>query len=168
MMMKAVRMPPFVATAQARWRGLAERERLMLGIGAAFLVALLLWWFALAPALPPLPSAPAQIELADGLLQQMQQQAAEVRELRAMPPVTLPQAQAALAAAVQRLGSKARHIPQGERAVVELNGVDGQTLGSWLAEVRLAARVKVVEAQLNRLPNGAYSGSVVLAHGARP
>ena len=78
----------------------------MLGIGAAFLAALLLWWLALAPALRTLPNAPAQIDL-DGLLQQMQQQAAEVRELRAMPPVTLPQAQAALAAAVQRLGSKA-------------------------------------------------------------
>lgn len=163
-MMKTLQMPPFVAVAQARWRGLAERERLTLGIGAAFLAALLLWWLALAPALRTLRTAPAQIEIADGQLQLMQQQAAEVRELRAMPPVTLPQAQAA----VQRLGSKARHIPQGERAVVELNGVDGQTLGSWLAEVRLAARVKVVEAQLNRLPNGAYGGSVVLAHGARP
>ena len=153
--------------AAQRWSALAQRERRLVLAAVALLGAALLWWLALAPAWRTLRAAPAQIEALDGQLQQMQRLATEVRELRAMPGIELPQAQAAFTAAAQRLGDKARFTLQGERATIELTGLDGQTLGGWLAEVRLSARARVVEAQLNRTPQGGYRGKLVLALGGR-
>ena len=154
-------------TATQRWGALAERERLLLIVGSTLLAGALLWWLGLAPALRSLRTAPGQIDAIDGQLQDMQRLAAEVRELRAQPVITLSQAQAALTAAGQRLGDKARVTLQGDRAVVELIGLDGEALGAWLAEARLGARARVVEAQLNRTPQGRYSGRLVLALAGR-
>ncbi len=154
-------------TAAQRWGALAERERLLLIVGGTLVAGALLWWLGLAPALRSLRGAPGQIDAIDGQLQDMQRLAAEVRELRAQPTVTLAQAQAALTAAGQRLGDKARVTLQGDRAVVELVGLDGEALGAWLAEARLGARARVVEAQLNRTPQGSYRGRLVLTLGGR-
>jgi len=155
------------SAAAERWNALGERERALLLFGSAVLGVALLWWLGLAPALRTVRSAPAQIEALDTQLQQMQTLAAEVRELRATPALPGAQAQAALNAAAQRLGDKLRLSLQGERAVVDLNGLPGEALASWLAEVRLNARARVVEAQLVRTPQGGYRGKVVLLLGGR-
>ena len=153
--------------ANQRWAALAGRERMLLVCGIGLVAAALLWWLALAPAWRTLRAAPAQIEALDGQLQQMQGLAGEVRELRATPAIALPQAQAALTAATQGLGDKARLSLQGERAVVDLSGLDGEALGAWLAQARLNARARVIEAQLNRTPQGGYSGKLVFVFGGR-
>ncbi len=110
---------------------------------------------------------PRQIEALDLQLQDMQRLAAESKALRAMPPMPAAQAQAALTTAAQRLGDKAQLKLQGERAVLQVSRLSGEQLATWLAEVRISARVRAVEAQLTRTPQGDYSGSVVLALGAR-
>ncbi len=153
--------------AFTRWRAMADRERRLVAVAAAVLVLALLWWVALAPALRTLRTAPPQIEALEAQLRDMRQLADEVRELRALPAIGLPQAQAALNASGQRLGSKANISLQGDRAVAELIEIDGQELGAWLAEVRLSARARVVEAQLKRGPKGSYSGRLVLAFGVK-
>lgn len=53
---------------------------------------------------------------------------------------------------------------QGERAVVAVQGVDGEALRRWLAEVRRGARAQPVELRLTRDGQG-WRGSVVLALG---
>ena len=65
------------------------------------------------------------------------------------------------------MGDKARLSLQGERAVLQVSQVSGEQLATWLAEVRISARVRAVEAQLTRTPQGDYTGTVVLALGAR-
>jgi general secretion pathway protein M len=94
----------------------------------------------------------------------MERLAAEARELRATPPVGATQSQAALKAATERLGDKARISVQGERAVLTLNGAGTEQLRSWLAEARLGARARPVEANLARGAAG-YSGTIVVAIG---
>jgi len=152
---------------QQRWQSLAERERVLLVIGITVLGLALLWWVGLAPAWRSVRAAPQKIEALDLQLQDMQRLAAEAKALRAMPPMPAAQAQAALTAAAQRLGDKARLSLQGERAVLQLSHLSGDQLATWLAEVRISARVRAVEAQLTRTPQGDYTGSVVLALGAR-
>jgi len=154
--------------ATQRWQSLAERERVMVAVAGAVLAVSLLWWVGLAPALRSLREAPAQIEALDMQLQEMRRLAAETRDLRALPAIAPAQAQAALAAAAQRLGDKARLSPQGERAVLQVTHLSGEQLGAWLAEARVSARARVVEAQLVRTPQGDYAGSLVLALGVRP
>jgi general secretion pathway protein M len=146
------------------WQGLGRRERLWLVSGALFVGAALLWWVALAPALRTLARTPAQIDAADAQLQTMHRLAAEARDLRAAPPVTMEQATEALKSATGRLGDKARLTLQGDRAVLTLNGVGSGALRDWLAEVRSGARARPVEATLTRGTSG-LSGTLVLAIG---
>jgi general secretion pathway protein M len=152
------------AQALAQWQALGERERLALGVIGALLGLLLAWSLLLAPALRTLKTAPPELEKLELQLQQMQAQAQEAKALRAAPPVPPAQAQAALTASVEHLGSVARLNLTGDRAVVTLNGIAPELLQSWLGEVRSAARARPVEAQLTRGPKG-YSGTLVLSLG---
>jgi general secretion pathway protein M len=58
---------------------------------------------------------------------------------------------------------------QGDRASLTLNGVSPEALRGWLLEARSAARVRPVEAQLARGPQG-FTGTLVvsLSSGATP
>ena len=147
------------------WQGLAARERQLLAWAAALLAVAVLWWVALQPALRTLAQAPAEHERLDAQLQQMQRDAAEAQQLRALPPLPPEQAAAALRAATDRLGTKARLLLQGERATVTFTGVGSGALRDWLGEARAGARARPVEANLTRGPEG-FNGSVILALGA--
>lgn len=150
-----------LAPVREFWRSRATRERLAMAVAAAALLATALWLLALQPAWRTLKAAPAQFDVLDAQWQTMQQLAAEARELRAAPAVNAEQTQAALRAAVERLGDKAKLTLQGERALVSFNGVSTVALRDWLQDVRSAARARPMEASLTRTPQG-FSGSVVL------
>ena len=152
------------AKAAAHWQALGERERLAVGAIGVLLGLLLAWSLLLAPALRTLKTAPTELERLELQLQQMQAQAQEAVSLRAAPPVPPDQAQAALKASVEHLGTAARLNLTGDRAVVSLNGIAPELLQGWLGEVRAAARARPVEAQLTRGPKG-YSGTLVLSLG---
>ena len=154
------------ATVPARvwWRALPSRDRSLALLGGAVLALFLLWLLAIQPALSTLQRAPAELDLLDGQLQTMQRLAAEAGELRATPPVNAEQANAALKAATERLGDKAKISLQGERAVLSLNGAGTEALRGWLAEARSGARARPVEANLMRSGAG-YSGTLVLSIG---
>ncbi len=154
------------ASARTWWASLARRERRLVLAAAAVLAAFMLWRLALAPALHTLSTAPTQLATAEALTQQMQALASEATRLRAVAPVPMAQAQAALGAATGRLGEVAKLSLQGERAVVALKGISGEQLAGWLAEARAGARARVVEANLNQTSPGLYDGSLTLALGA--
>lgn len=153
-------------TARTWWTGLGGRERRLLLAGGAVLLAFGLWSLAVAPALRTLSAAPAQLAAAEVQAQRMQALAAEAASLRAVAPVPMAQAQAALSAATGRLGEAARLSLQGERAVVTLKGIGSDQLSAWLGEARAGARARVVEASLRQTQPGIYDGSLTLALGA--
>ena len=150
-----------LAPLQQRWQSLAPRERLGAMLGLGLLVVFLVWRVGVQPALKTLRTAPAQQAVLDAQWAQMQRLATEAVELRALPPVDPAQADAALQAATARLGAAARLQRSGERLSVTFTSVEPAAMMGWLAEVRAAARARVVEAQLGRAGNG-YSGNVVL------
>jgi general secretion pathway protein M len=152
----------------AAWAARNQRERSMLLLAGAVLAAYLLWAVALAPAIRTVRSTPAKLDLADAQLQAMQRLAAEATELRATPALPPDQAQAVLSAAAGRLGDKAKLSLQGPRAVLTVTGMAADELVAWIAEVRSAARARVIESTLNRTPQGLYAGNVVLAVGGGP
>ena len=154
-----------LAPLRALWSSRGPRERQMLSLLAVFLMATLMWVMAIAPALKTLASAPAQLALLNGQLAVMQNQARETNELRAIPPLQPGQASAALKAAVDRLGDKAKLVLQGDRAVITLTQVGQQALRDCLNEARSTARARPLEATLSKTPQG-FSGNVVLALGA--
>lgn len=158
---------PRVAALRAKWATLAQRDRRLLALAAAVIVLYALFAVAVQPAWRKLRSAPAQLESLEIELQAMQRLASEASELRATPAVNAEQASAALTAASERLGDKARLSVQGDRAVLTLNGAGTAQLRGWLAEVRSGARARPVEATLTRSGSG-YSGSIVVSIGGAP
>ncbi len=170
--MNTLATPPVAADgeggrgAAAWWRARTARERMAVGLAAA-VVAIALLWALLQPAWQTLQSAPQRMAVLEAQWQQMQRQAAEARELRALPPVPAEQAKAQLTAASERLGDKGRLMVQGDRATLTVNGLSATALRDWLQEARSGARARPLEARLTRGANG-YTGSVVLAIGGTP
>lgn len=160
----AARLGDLRTQARERWAALAPRERLGVALGAALLALAALWLVAVQPAWRTLRSAPAEADALEAQWQQMQRLAAESRELRGTVPVSAAQSAEALRAATERLGAQGRLTVAGDRATLTLSGASGAQLAAWLAEVRSAARARVVEATLTRGPQG-YNGSVVVALG---
>lgn len=165
-------LPPAVQAARAqllqRWAALAPRERQGLQLALVALGLLLVWQLAVQPAWRTLQSAPAQRAALDAQVAEMQALAAEARELRALPPVPPEQAEAALRAATERLGSGARLTLAGGRATVTLAQVDPTALSAWLAEVRSGARARVTELQLGRSPTDAAGPAAVNPSASAP
>jgi general secretion pathway protein M len=155
------------AQLQARWATLAPREQNGIRLAAAVLGLFLLWSLAIAPAWRTVRTAPALREAQDLKWQQMQSLSREATALRAVPPVPVDAAQAALTAATERLGEVAKLSLQGERAVLTLKGISGAQLSAWMAEARAGARARVIEASLNQTAPGLYTGSLSVALGAR-
>jgi general secretion pathway protein M len=159
--------PSLRQEAAAFWRGRSARERQALGVVLLVLVLLFVWLLLVLPAWRTVRDAPAQIDRIDRQLQQVQSTAAEVRTLRAIAPVSSTQAAAALKAATDRLGERARLSLQGERATLTFAGVETDDLAAWLNEVRSAARARPIEASLARVGQG-YSGTLSVTLGGVP
>lgn len=140
----------------SRWRTLAPRERLGLGLAASALLFGLLWGFGLAPALKTLAEAPARHAALDAQLADMQRLAALAQQLRAGGDAVarLPRSDslAALEAANARLPQPPQLSIQGNRAQVTLGATDAEDLARWLADVRLNARLLPVELNLRADP----------------
>jgi general secretion pathway protein M len=157
----ASRWATLTAPWRQRWQALAPRER-RIALGLVWAVALLLLWFvAVAPAWRSVRAAPARLDELDKQLQQMQRLAGEAAALRALPPVGGLQSQSALKAATDALGPAARLVLGGDRATITFTNATGTQVRDWLAEVRSAARVRPIEANLTRGPQG-YSGTVIV------
>jgi general secretion pathway protein M len=153
-----------LAPVRQRWAALSVRDRRLSALAGTVLGLFITWTLAVQPAWRTLQAAPAQRDALDAQWQAMQRLAAEAKELRGAPPVSIEQSSAALQAATERLGDKGRLSVQGERAVLTLQGASTSQLRDWLAEARSGARARPVEARLTRAAQG-YSGTVVVALG---
>ena len=163
--------PVLQALAQ-RWQGLSEREQRLLSWGAAFLMAALLWWLALAPALRTLREAPAQQAALDAQWLQLKDLQAQAQSLKQQPRLTPSEALRALQnSSTELLGGNAQLQIVGDRCTVSLKAVPAPAFATWLSRVRTQARAVPVQAQLQRnagtdkATTGAatWSGTVVLS-----
>ena len=147
---------------QTTWSALARRERMLVWFAATVVVLGLSWRLALAPALHTVQTAPQRGDELAQQLQAMQAMAGAAREWQGRPKVGREDALRVLATSLQqRLAGRAQLTPTGERATVTLTGVAPELLAPWLAQVRSAARVVVLQARLSRGANG-WDGSIVL------
>ena len=152
----------FSSLLAARWQALARRERQWL-LGAGMLVlAALLWWLAIAPALLTLRSAASQRLLLDAQLQQMRSLQAQAQALQAQPRIAADEARRLLDASVKSFGATAQLQIAGDRATVTFKGASADALAQWLLQVRLNVRAVPGEARLLRGASGNLDGTVTL------
>jgi general secretion pathway protein M len=149
---------------QARFAKLEARERQMVVVIGLLLAFLFVWLVFVRPAWQTLDDAPAQRAQADADLLQMQSIANEAKQLRALPPVPQSVAEQVLKAATDDLGGKGKLSMQNDRAVLSLNGANGEDIRKWLMQARGGARARPIEASLTRAGDG-YNGTLVVALG---
>ena len=149
---------------RVRFAKLDARERQMVVIIGLLLAFLLVWLVFVRPAWKALDDAPALRAQADAELLQMQSIVNEARQLRALPPVPQSVAEQVLKAATDALGGKGKLSVQNDRAVLSLNGANGEDIRMWLMQARGGARARPVEASLTRAGDG-YNGTLVVALG---
>lgn len=146
---------------------LSPRERNAVVATAWIAGLLLLWWVALAPAIQTLRQAPAQHAQVDAQLASLRAMAATADAVRAQntaQPLGRTEALRALEESMQTLGETGQLNVVGDRPTVTLRGTPPEALASWLARVRLNARLTPVEAQLSGGTTPAtWSGTLVLA-----
>jgi general secretion pathway protein M len=148
---------------RARWAGLAPREQALVAGAAALVLAALLWWIALAPALATLRSAETQHNRLDAQLQQMLRLQSQAKAMQAQPRQGHDDAMRQLEAAIrQQLGVSARYSIAGDRVTITLTNAPSSSLAQWLTQVRTNARALPGEARLTRNASGGWDGSVVL------
>ena len=149
-----------------RWQTLEPREQTLILAATGVVVAALLWWLAIAPALSVLKTDDAQRAALDAQLQSMQALQAQAKAVQGQPKMTAPEASRALTASVkQRLGAAAQVSLAGSQATVTLKGVPPAALADWLSQARLAARAVPIQANLRR-SNGepaTWDGTLVLS-----
>lgn len=152
----------FSSLVAARWQVLARRERQWLVAGTLLVLAALVWWLAISPALLTLRSAASQRLLLDAQLLQMQSLQAQAKALQAQPRIAPDEARRLLDASVKSFGTTAQLQMAGERATVSFKGASADALAQWLLQVRLNVRTVPSEARLTRAANGSWDGTVTL------
>ena len=152
-------LPPVLMT---RWNALARREQQAVLAALVLVLAAVLWWVALAPALSTLRSAPQQQRLLETQLQHMQLLQQQAKTLQAQPPLTLAESRRLLEASVKTLGPNAQLTVVGERVTLTLKGASADAMAQWLTQTRLTARVSPAEARLVRNAAGTWDGAMVL------
>ncbi len=156
--------PPNGFQLRAWWRSLAIRERRMVTAACILVVAAVVWWVALAPALTSLRNSQALHSQLDAQLQQMQALKAQALALQSQPIMPTDEARRALQAGIrQTLGNSAQAVFAGDRATVTLKGVPADALAQWLVQARVNARSLAVEAHLvkSASSNGAGTANPV-------
>ena len=149
------------ASLPAPWDSLAPRERRSVVAALVLIVAALLWWIALGPALQTLRAAEAQHRSLDAQLQTMRSLQAEAQALQNLPKLGFDEALRAVEASVKTdLRGTGQLNTVGERVTVSLKNTPADTLARWLAQVRINARALPTEARLVRSPANAAAAAM--------
>jgi general secretion pathway protein M len=164
-------MNEFYQRALGYWRGLAPRERLILGAGGALAAILLLYALAWAPLQRDLDRLRADLPHEYEQLQWMRAQTSRVKVLRAVPPVVpsgglLSFVEQSAQAYSIRANIK-RIEPQGANVVsLAIDGVGFNSLVEWLANLQKQGGVRIDNASLEPQPTPGVVNARLLLRGA--
>lgn len=149
-MTSRTRAPLRLAVATV-WRQRSVRERRLMGLAALVLGGVLLWQWAVAPALATWRMAPQRQAELDAQTRHMLQLQAEARQLST--PARLPRAAAMAsieASATAWLGQGVQVQTQGERVRVVFAAASASGLRQWLVQAREQAQALPEAARLEQ------------------
>ena len=164
-------MNEFYQRALGYWRGLGQRERLLVGAGGALVAILLLYALLWTPLQRDLDRLRANLPREFDQLQWMRAQAARIKVLRAVPPVVpsgglLTFVEQSAQAYNIRPNIK-RIEPQGANTVsLAIDGVGFNSLVEWLANLQKQGGVRIENASLEPQPTPGIVNARLLLRGA--
>lgn len=156
-----MKLPPQLAAA---WQQAAPREKLLVAVASALVLAAIVWWIAVGPALAVLRASDEQHRALDSQLARMRSLQQQAQALQAQPKQNQDESMRLLEAAVrQRLGTTARMTIAGDRVTLTLAATPAEALAGWLSQARVNARAVPTEARLTRGASGGWDGTLVLS-----
>lgn len=151
------------AALQARWNGLAPREKTLVMAAAAVVGVALFWWVLVAPALSVLRQAPAQHRTLDAQLQHMTRLQAQAQAMKSQPQQNPAESMRQLEQSIrQHLGVSARYAIAADRVTITLTNTPSEAVAQWLTQARVNARTMPSEARLTRGATGGWDGTIVV------
>ena len=151
-----------LAPLQQRWNALAQREQNLVLLAGSVVLLATLWWFAVAPALHSLRTAPARQAAAESQLQTMLQMQAQAELLRQQPQGNQADIRNLLEQSVKNeLAASAQLQWLGNRAQITLTNTPALALARWLTQVRDNSHASVAEMKLNRAAANATDASAL-------
>lgn len=155
--------------ARSVWRQRPPRERALLALGAAVLLAAGGWTALVAPAWRVWREAPAQQARIEQQTRHMLQLQAQARLLQAPRRIERAEALSLLqTSAATWLGPGVQLVPQGDELRVTLKAAPAQGLAEWLVQAREKALARPHMAQLQQqaatepAAGTTWSGTLVL------
>jgi len=139
----------------------SPREQIGLQWALGLVLLLVVWQWAVSPALQVLRTSDAQrarLAQQTAQLQALQQQAQRLRQQSRISP---EQAAQTLQALAQALGGQVKFNRQGERVTLDFKALSPQALAELLTQARSQAHAKVQMAQTQFKPAGWERQSVV-------
>jgi type II secretory pathway component PulM len=130
-------------------------------------LVLVVWQWAVSPALQVLQSSGAQrarLAQQTALMQALQQQAQQLRQQTRISP---EQAAQSLQQMAQALGAQVKFNRQGERVTLDFKALSPQALAELLTQARSQAHAQVQEAHTQFKPAG-WEGQLVFALPNKP
>lgn len=159
----------FYQRALGYWRGLAAREKIVLGVGGTLAALLLLFMLVWLPLQHDLNRLRAEVPTEQQKIQWMQAQANRINQLRAANPNTVPSG--GLASFVEQsartYGIRTLIKPEGANAVhLTLDGVAFNGLLEWLTNLQKQGGARIDNASLEPTPTpGLVNARVLLRAG---
>jgi len=145
----------------------SPREQIGLQWALGLVLLLVVWQWAVSPALQVLRTSDAQrarLAQQTAQLQALQQQAQRLRQQSRISP---EQAAQTLQALAQALGGQVKFNRQGERVTLDFKALSPQALAELLTQARSQAHAKVQMAQTQFKPAG-WEGQLVFALPNKP
>ena len=155
-----------MTSLNSRWSQLTARERGMVMAGSVFIVVMLVWTWAVGPALAVLRSAPQQREILSTQLHRVQTLAAEAAQIRSAttrsspnPSFLKPAMEATISS---RIGPSARLELTSEGAIIRVEMAIPSALADTLEALRTQHQLVATSAQLAQNPNrqGYWQGQI--------
>ena len=142
----------------------SPREQMGITWALGWLVVVLVWQWAVSPALHVLRTSEAQRLRLDQQTAQMQALQQQVLKLRQQSGISPEQAAQHLQ---QSVGNAIKFNRQGERVTLDFKALSPQALAELLIQVRSQAHAQVLEAHTQYKPAG-WEGQLVLALPNKP
>lgn len=155
----------WLAGMGTRWQAMAPRERLLVQLAAWVLGAGLIWMLGITPAWKTLQKSPDRLRALDAQLVRMQDWAAQAQAIRQDGSSPVPERSTTIGLienTARDLGPGTQVNVMGNQVVVRLTQVAPDLLARSLDQLRRAARVVPVSAELEQVGDR-WSGSLTLA-----
>ncbi|MDO5653847.1 MAG: type II secretion system protein GspM [Brachymonas sp.] len=152
---------PLNRRLRQRWQQLALRERRLVLLATAVVIAVMLWWVLLAPAITTLRKADAERTHLSQQLALMRSLQAQAAAMQQQPAISQAESQQQLQRLCDSmLGANSMYL-QGPQATITLNNVSAAVFSEWLLQARTLARAVPQQTQLAYSGTG-WSGTLVM------